>query len=362
MQKNNGDDNVHDEGGHVFHTEEEVLNEAHEIIANESTSVDDLRQAYVRLTENYSKLLHDVKFLTRYGDKLQNKLLKINESLTQKTRSLEQAQRIIQSQNEELLHAKQHLEDTVKDRTEDLNQAYNDLLNINKELDDFVYRASHDIRGPLRRFLGLCMLGKMESAEEIALSYFDKLQHTAFEMDDILQKLQAINKLKKSTLHFEQVDVRELMETIIANVQQKENFRSVQVSLNPISSLYIITDKKMMEIMLIQLLENAVDNLLTTYEERQQTEFISLYLLQQEDHICLFMKYSGVVIPPEHWEKIFEIFHKIHQRTDVTGLRLYTAKLAAHRLDCEIKVIESNYNQTVFEILIPFMPQQAKQL
>ncbi len=333
MISKNTNENLRDDNkGHVFHNEEEVVDDSRAIIADEELSPQLLKEAYIKLVENYEKLLDDVKLLTRLSDKLQNK---------------------VQQQNDELRHSKHNLEDIVKNRTQDLNQAYSDLLNINKELDSFVYRASHDIRGPLTTFLGLCLLAKMEVTDSKALEYFEMLHNTAGRMDDILKRLLAINKLKNITIEYEKIDIKPLLEKIINEAQQKESFRSVKISINRLDDLKVASDRNVLEIILMQMIENAVDSLMSSPDERTQTEFIHLYLIRQERNVCLFIKYAGVVIPPEHWEKVFEIFHRIHHRSDMTGLRLYTAKLAADKVNCQIKIIESNQVQTIFEILLP---------
>ena len=340
MTNKKPNENIHDDNkGHVFHNEEEVVEENHAIIADEAISPQNLKEAYIRLSENYSKLLEDVKLLTRLSDKLQNK---------------------VQQQNDELRHAKHNLEDIVKNRTQDLNKAYSDLLNINKELDSFVYRASHDIRGPLATFLGLCNLAKMEVSETKALEYLEMLHGTAKRMDEILNRLLTINKLKNIVIRKEKIDIKDLVEKIIYEAQQKESFRSVKISINHLENLQLYSDRNILEIIFMQMLENAVDSLLNNPQERTQTEFIHLYLIRQEQDLCLFVKYTGVIIPPEHWEKVFEIFHRTHHRSDMTGLRLYTAKLAADKIDCRIKIIESNQVQTIFEILLPIeSPNEA---
>jgi signal transduction histidine kinase len=284
-------------------------------------------------------LLEDVKLLTRLSDKLQNK---------------------VQQQNDELRHAKHNLEDVVKTRTSDLNKAYSDLLNINTELDSFVYRASHDIRGPLATFLGLCNLAKMEATETIALHYFDMLHHTAKRMDEILSRLLAISKLKNLEVSYEDIAIKALIENIIQEAQQKENFRSVKISINRLEDLKVCSDRNVLEIIFMQMLENAVDSLNNSPQERTQTEFIHLYVIRQEEHLCVFIKYTGVIIPPAHWEKVFEIFHRTHHGADMTGLRLYTAKLAADKVNCQIKIIESNQVQTIFELLIPIHAKQEE--
>ncbi len=347
MNKSSKDDEYQkDDQGHVFHNEDEVVNQSraliksllqeNEIDANAKKDIQEsfnhLQDSYVNLAENYAKLLEDVKLLTRLSDKLQNK---------------------IQQKNDELRHAKHNLEDIVKTRTADLNKAYSDLLNVNTELDSFVYRASHDIRSPLTTFMGLCYLAKMEATEAVSLRYFEMLHQTAVRMDEILSRLLAINKLKNLQVSYEQVEVKTLLMSLIQEIQQKENFRSVKISRNRLEDLFLNTDRNVLEIIFTQMLENAVDSLLHSPQDRHQTEFIHLYVIRQEKHLCVFVKYTGVVIPPAHWEKVFEIFHRTHHGSDITGLRLYTAKLAADKINCQIKITESNQVQTIFELLIP---------
>ena len=78
------------------------------------------------------------------------------------------------------------------------------LKEINKELDTFVYKATHDLRGPLSSTLGLINLMKSEVTDEDALNYVDMISESTQRLDTILS--------------FSDVFVSELFEDILLNV------------------------------------------------------------------------------------------------------------------------------------------------
>ncbi|TAH17753.1 MAG: hypothetical protein EAZ08_13060 [Cytophagales bacterium] len=318
----------------LFQTEDKILADAKHLLSSESTSVEAMKGAYRLLTARYESLLEEVKIHTKVGDKLQAKLHTINE---------------------ELELAKENLEKIVEARTAELKQANIDLLAINEELDSFVYRAAHDIRGPLATLLGLCNLAKMEIAEANALRYFDMLQTTALRLDHILARLIIINKLKKQEVVPESLKIQEIINEIIANhAYKKELFVGVRFSLEIAEDFDFQTDKDILEILLYNLLENAAYTIITPVNERLNHEIIHVKILAYEQHFEVFITHKGYQIPLEVSEKIFNMFYRPSEKAELTGLKLYTAKRAVEKLKGRIWLVTSQKDKTTFGIALPY--------
>ena len=138
----------------MFEKEQRIAERA-QLLLNENLTSEEWKNAYAHLALDYADLLSDMKFLTKISDRLHNKLSLINEQAIKHSTELENAKRMIAIQNEEL-------KKKISQRTSDVRNAYSQLLATHSELDQFVYRASHDLKGPIARLLGLCQVANIE--------------------------------------------------------------------------------------------------------------------------------------------------------------------------------------------------------
>jgi len=75
--------------------------------------------------------------------------------------------------------ANERLETRVDERTKELNDSNDALKKVNGEMDNFIYKTSHDIRGPLASLKGICNVAIMDVNDTTALGYLKKLDNTA---------------------------------------------------------------------------------------------------------------------------------------------------------------------------------------
>ena len=318
----------------LFQAEDKVLADALHLLSQEDVDINLLRKAYSTLTKRYESLLEEVKIHTKVGDKLQAKLHTINE---------------------ELEEAKHNLEDVVAQRTTELKQANIDLLAINEELDSFVYRAAHDIRGPLATLLGLCNLAKIEVTDIVALNYVDLLQKTAIRLDTILSRLMIINKLKSQSVFSKRLNVQQLIEEVIAeHANRKEQFVGVRFRIDIEQNFDFYSDKDILELILYNLLENAANTLTTNASERIAPEIINIKVAPKSEYFEIFITHKGYPIPLEVSDKLFNMFYKSNEKAEATGLKLYTAKRAVEKLKGRIWLVESEKERTTFGVAIPY--------
>lgn len=71
----------------------------------------------------------------------------------------------------------------------DLKRVEERLLAKNRELDTFVYKSSHDLKGPLASILGLTDIAYLEVSDNSALNYFSMIRDCAKRLDTILNDL-----------------------------------------------------------------------------------------------------------------------------------------------------------------------------
>jgi integral membrane sensor domain MASE1 len=99
---------------------------------------------------------------------------------------------------------------TRKKAEEELKTSNLELRKINAELDNFVYRVSHDLRAPIASMLGLLHLAKSDTDTQMKETYLSKIEQSANLQDTFIteildQSRNARLEIKKEPIDFEQI-------------------------------------------------------------------------------------------------------------------------------------------------------------
>lgn len=328
----------------MFEKEQRIAQQA-QLLLNENLTSEEWRTAYAHLALDYADMLADMKFLTKISDRLQNKLAVINEEIITHSIDLENARKLIAIQNEKL-------EAKVTQQTSEVRNAYSQLLATHSELDQFVYRASHDLKGPVVRLLGLSQVANLDVKDKVAREYLEKIGKTASEMNNILENLLYINMLKNEVVqpsHF--VLVEEIQKThqtlgFLTNYQQTAF--NIELESQTEGSFY--TDLVIFKSIIKNLLEFAIKHIETT---QRQKPYIQLQIFQKALDVEIVITYNGIEIPVSNYHLIFNLFHRIANVSESTGTELYTTQLAAYKLNGSVILLESTREKTSFSLHLP---------
>ena len=93
-----------------------------------------------------------------------------NRNIKRVNAKLSEAKEVIQKQNAELENKNRELDIEVDKKTVDLARANQSLKQVNDELDNFIYKTSHDIRGPLASLKGMCNVALMDVKTRLHLT------------------------------------------------------------------------------------------------------------------------------------------------------------------------------------------------
>lgn len=102
-------------------------------------------------------------------------------------------------------------------RTAELKQANIELQNLNENLQQFVYIASHDLQEPLRKiiiFSDMLLSKHYEQLEEGAQKYLNKITEASKRMADLIKDLLDFSRLGSNDKHYVQTDLNEIMHNL----------------------------------------------------------------------------------------------------------------------------------------------------
>jgi len=277
------------------------------------------------------------------------KLLKnMHFEIDKKKLELTQIQDQVHQANEELRVINTNLEAMVEERTLKLSK-------VNRELDMFLYRASHDLRRPITTLMGLVEVSKLGFDEASARLLFEKINDTAVNMDSMLEKFSMINTINHENYEccevaFEDIVSQIHQSSVISTYASRVHF-DIQVDKN----IRLISDPHLIGFVLKNLMANSVI-FHSRSADRQPT--VSLTIKQIHNSVGIELHDNGIGIPQSMLPEIFHLFYRGSEASKGNGLGLYVVQKAIEKLNGKIHV-ESEENQwTSVHITLP--PMEAK--
>lgn len=256
---------------------------------------------------------------------------------------LASAKKIIEDQN--------HLLDQqVRDKTKELVDTNEELTKVNDELDNFIYKTSHDIRGPLASLKGMVNLAIMDVKDDKALGYLNKLDLTAEKLNIILTRLLIVNRINHAELKPEAIHFEPILQEILLLEMKKGIPSKIKVDYEVKPGIHLISDKEMVRL----ILENLIDNSIKFYNESQRIEsFVRISIQSEEGNVTARIMDNGVGIATMDREKIFQMFVRASERSETGGIGLYLAKLATEKLGGDINLVSTDERFTEFIVTFP---------
>lgn len=281
------------------------------------------------------------------------------ESLVRNNVELEKAQQVIKEQNDVLNVINVQLESIVKSRTKELKATNVELEMALKELDTFIYKTSHDIRGPLARLMGLCNVALMDVEDSKSLDYFKMLNGTANYLNSMLARLSTVSDIKNMELKNEYIDFDELTQSVLAENSLYDGFKKIRFNVKVNKSMNFYSDYALVKLIMHNLIENAIKFHRKTNDN---VSFVSVEISRSSNKLYINVSDNGIGINKAEFPQIFEMFSPASGIHQTAGLGLYMVKLGVEKLSGKITLLERDPNLTEFEIEIPCQIVGAKKV
>jgi len=229
-----------------------------------------------------------------------------------------------------------------------------ELKKTNFELDSFVYRASHDLRAPLRSVLGLLNLIKLESSEDQKSVYVNLAEKSINKLDSFILDLTNFSRNTRLEIQKEKIDFKAVIAECIENLKYMENAEKVQSIITIDCEEPYLSDPGRMAILFQNLISNAIK-----YQRSYVESFVKIEIYVNEIGVTIEVSDNGKGISQEYLSKIFEMFFRASEDSYGSGLGLYITKQVVEKLQGKI-VVESIFNEgTSFKIWLPHMVKKG---
>lgn len=224
------------------------------------------------------------------------------------------------------------------------------IIQTNFELDSFVYRASHDLRAPLRSILGLASIIKTEAKEVEKERYLSLIEKSAHKLDNFISDLINFSRNSRMQLDIEEVDFSTLLAEAREHLRFMEDADRVKLEEKIEQKVPFYSDPKRISIFLNNLLSNSIKY--QTYSEDRKPK-IDVIINVNEKGATIIVEDNGIGIQEEYISKIFNMFFRASEKSFGSGLGLYIVKQSVEKLGGSIRVESRPNKGTRFEVSLP---------
>ncbi len=254
-----------------------------------------------------------------------------------------------------LQDANHNLEHRVEQRTAELQEALKKLAELNQLKSNFVSNISHELRTPLTHIKGYTDLilgqdlGPTTPEQHQAMQV---IQRASDRLERLIEDLIMFSTAERGeiTIRQEPFNLVNLCKAVMERAQSKARSKNISVQmLNAGKDISAEGDKDKIGWVLMQLLDNAIK-----FTPQGKAVGIKLEAEEKTVQVCVFD--TGIGIPQERLEEIFEPFHQLDEASTRhyggTGLGLALAQRIIHGHASTIKVSSQVGVGSVFKFIL----------
>lgn len=218
----------------------------------------------------------------------------------------------------------------------------------NLELDTFIYRASHDLRGPISSLMGLYNVVKIDVKDDTSLQYFDLYNNQVTRLNNIVLALINLTKIRESPIQKQLISFDKIIKTCINSFNFLPNYNNIDFEIKLDQELEYYCDETLINTIISNLLENSIKFSRTDIEAK-----IEISVIENKNLLHIEINDNGVGIENKLQSKIFNMFYRAHVSSTGSGLGLYLLKNAVEKLNGEIIVSSEVGKGSSFVIELP---------
>lgn len=226
-----------------------------------------------------------------------------------------------------------------KKKTEQtLEQKNKELTQINQELENFAYVASHDLQEPLRTITSFIQILEKKYSNKLdknGIQFMGFVVEGAKRMQTLIHDLLEYSRINRFNNAYEKVDLNDVFTTVNRVLKEKIEINDALVMSENLPAIYGS------KLQLTQMFQNLIDNAIKFRGKKKPEILISVKNLNDKWEIIF--KDNGIGISQEYFQRIFVIFQRLHTLEEYggTGIGLAICKKIVERHGGDIWV-ESN--------------------
>jgi len=230
-----------------------------------------------------------------------------------------------------------------------IKKAEKELRVKNQELNTFIYRASHDLKGPLASMIGLInLIDIQENDFESLKNYFNLIKTSAIKLNGVVSELLDLGRITASDYHYEEIFVNDIIENILNEIKYIPDIKEIHFDIHNSQTLPLLSEPRLIKSCIHNLLENSVK-----YRNPNHDCLIKIQIKDCHKGIKVIIEDNGIGIKKEIQDKVFNMFYRGTLNSSGSGLGLYIVKTGIEKLEGEISLTSQLGVGTKVSLFIP---------
>jgi two-component system, chemotaxis family, sensor kinase Cph1 len=240
---------------------------------------------------------------------------------------------------------------------EDIRQKVAELMRSNQELEQFAYVTSHDLSEPLRMVASYTQLLERRYSNQFdqdAREFMGYIVGGAQRMKQLIDDLLLYSRAGRLNVQMKPLALDHALDDALANLAYAISTSGAVIERSPLPR--IVADKSGMT----QVFQNLIGNAIK-FRAENTMPVVRVQAEETGTEWLVSISDNGIGIAPEHFQRIFIIFQRLHGRSryEGTGIGLSICKKVVERHGGRIEVASKPGQGTTFRIHLPKNPPQA---
>jgi PAS domain S-box-containing protein len=219
----------------------------------------------------------------------------------------------------------------------------------NAELDNFVYKVSHDLRAPLSSILGLVNLSRVPDNPDNLIDYINIIGEKVAHLDHFISDVLSHSKNLKMEVSISKVELTQVIEGAFRDLNYLQGAMDVVKNIS-VEGVEFYSDPWRIAEIFRNLVSNAIK-----YRQVDGSKKPEVLVRINVDNLRADIIFSdnGIGISEENLNRVFEMFFRATEQSDGSGIGLYIVKNAVEKLGGQISVASKQSEGTRFHIVLP---------
>lgn len=255
-------------------------------------------------------------------------------------------------------------EDALRHTTIELAEKNHELEMMNQELASFAYVSSHDLQEPLRKiqtFASRIVETEGDTLSPKGKDYLLRMQNAAQRMQTLIEDLLTYSRTNTSDKNFELVDLNKVVADVRAELKESIEEKNAVIEVDELPTLHLIAFQ--IRQLIINLFTNALKfskvdvppHIRIQAAVVPAREVPGKHASSRKSFHHITFADNGIGFEAEHSHKIFEVFQRLHGRSEYsgTGIGLAICKKIAENHGGVITAAGIPDNGAVFHLYLP---------
>lgn len=197
-----------------------------------------------------------------------------------------------------------------------IKQVTEELIRSNKDLQEFAYIASHDLKEPLRKISMFSdkLQRRNRNLDEDSIFYLNKIINASMRMQDMIDSILEYSRVGTTGEDFASYNAYVIIKTALENCETSLEECGGRVSFENDLNINIFVDKNQ----IMQVFQNLISNSIK-FRKKEEILHIKIGCINKGKRVIFYVEDNGIGIKEGFNEKVFLPFTKLHSKSLFSG-------------------------------------------